>query len=78
MENDLPFLVRSWQDLRKVKPNDTHYIQSEPDLECAWIHHKNSDNFEYLSPSTFYGGEGTEVANKLLAKTGFNVIIQAP
>lgn len=77
--------IKDWNDLAKLPPSATHYIdvvhtdtgEDEYGYDSYWISpfDKITGNEYYLSTHTFYGVEVTDEYNELLKKCGFNAKI---
>lgn len=70
--------IKDWDDLEKLPPSKTHYINVVRDeksrsLDTWWISpfDRVVDEEHYLSTHVFYGGEVTKEYNELLVKCGF-------
>ena len=79
----MPKLIRNWEELSQVPPNDKYKIVLEDSGCCAWIEpiketeETQADYFEhhvYLSTHTFYG-RFYERSTETLQKYGFDVEI---
>ena len=76
--------IKDWDDLEKLPPSKTHYInvvrgEKSRSLDTWWISPFNRivDEEHYLSTNVFYGCKITDEYNKLLKKCGFNAKIIA-
>lgn len=76
-------LVKTWEELSKVKSNDKYKIDVNLEMCNAWIRpiketeETERDYFKhhvYLSTHTFYG-EKYEYSTKILHKFGFDIEI---
>ena len=77
--------IKDWDDLAKLPPSKTHYIdvfhtdtgEDAYGYNSYWISPFNriADEEHYLSTHVFYGGETTNEYNELLVKCGFNAKI---
>lgn len=72
-------LIKGWEQLSKVPPNDKFKIEVDEDMCCGRIKpiDKNVEieygkNYHYLSTHTFYGSQ-YEYSTKILQECGFNV-----
>lgn len=70
-------LIKNWEELSKVKPNDKFKIEVDLDMCCGWVKPVDDNeeiqfgvNYEYLSTHTFYGKTGTP---HILKKYGFDI-----
>lgn len=74
-------LIRNWEELSKVPPNDKYKIEVDLKFCSGWIRpiketKETQDNYfehhKYLSTHTFYSEE-YEWSSKLLQSFGFNI-----
>ena len=74
-------IIKSWDELRKLKPSKTHELEIEKNgedeyLDLFWIVPKNKNSLEpehYLSSHVFAYQKETEEANEILKQCGFDV-----
>lgn len=75
-------LIKNWEELAKVPPNDKYKIVIDEDMCCGWIRPINEnicdekffDHNYYLSTHTFYGNNYKE-STRALQKFGFDIEI---
>lgn len=74
-------LIRNWQELSKVKPNNKYKLEIDVDMCNGWINpiqetEETRENYFkhhcYLSTHTFYG-EHYEYYSKKLQEFGFEI-----
>ena len=74
-------LIRNWEELSKVPPNDKYKIEVDLDMGKGWIKpvketEETRENYfehhRYLSTHTFYGLD-YEYSTKVLQKFGFDI-----
>jgi len=74
-------IIKSWDELRKLKPSKTHELEIEKNgedeyLDLFWIVPKNKNSLEpehYLSTHVFICEKATAEANEFLKECGFDV-----
>ena len=74
-------IIKTWDELRKLKPSKTHEIEIEENgedecLDLFWVVPIDKDSLEqehYLSSHVFSYQKATEEANEILKKCGFKV-----
>lgn len=67
-------LIKNWEELSKVPPNDKYKIVVDEDM-CSGVIETLDGNFcEYLSTHTFYG-KNYKHSTELLQKYGFDIEI---
>ena len=74
-------IIKSWDELGKLKPSKTHELEIEKNgedeyLDLFWIVPKNKNLLEpehYISSHVFAYQKATEEANEVLKKCGFDV-----
>lgn len=76
-------LIKNWEELSKVPPNDKYKIEVNSDMCSGWIRPVKEteetrenyfENHRYLSTHTFYG-KHYEYSTKLLQQFGFDIEI---
>lgn len=77
----MPKLIKNWEELSKVPPNEKYKIVVDEEMSCGWIRpiketDETQENYfkhhKYLSTHTFYGSQ-YEYSIKLLQEYGFDV-----
>lgn len=81
----MPKLIRNWEELAQVPPNDKFKIVVDLECGCGWIRPiveteetKNDKYFKthkYLSTHTFYG-KTYEYSTEVLQKFGFDIELE--
>lgn len=76
-------LIKNWEELSKVPPNDKYKIEVDLDMCSGWIRpieetQETKENYfehhRYLSTHTFYG-KHYEYSTKLIQQFGFDIEI---
>lgn len=72
-------LIKNWNELSKVPPNDKFKIEVDDDMDCGYIKPIDDNeyidfgvNYHYLSTHTFYGSQ-YQYSTDLLQKCGFDI-----